>query len=151
MCSSAEYDTLHELTDALRLALKSSLINLSGALLAKYLILPTDDNELRNQKHSEAERSARLVELIQMKVQEDPQQYYTFIGVLEAQGRQYYAAILEKLDRKLQQKIKGSNDVYMCSYSSCQRAVGHQKPSNTSIKSFVSLQSLSLTLHLVAH
>ena len=31
------------------------------------------------------------------------------------------------------------------------RAVGQRKPSNPGIKSFISLQSLSLTLHLVAH
>ena len=31
------------------------------------------------------------------------------------------------------------------------RAVDHQKPSNHGVKSFVSLQSLSITLQLVAH
>ena len=102
MCSSPEYNTLCELTDVLRLAVKSNLTNLSGALLAKHLILPTDDSELRNQMHSEASRAARLVELIQMKVCEDPQQYYTFIQVLEDQGRQYYASILKKLREKFE-------------------------------------------------
>ena len=50
-------------------------------------------SELRNKMHAEADRAARLVELVQNKVLLDSQLYHTFVGIL----RSNY--ILRKLDQ----------------------------------------------------
>ena len=94
--NSAEYRTLIDLTSELRLAVRSDLISLSGALLSSRLISPDSESELRNTVHSEAERSARLIELVQNKVRQNSRYYRTFIGILRSNSDQY-SDILQKL------------------------------------------------------
>ena len=95
--NSAEYSTLIDLTHELGLAVRSDLISLSGVLLSARLITTNNDAELRNKLHTEAERSARLIELVQNKVQQNSRYYYTFIGILQTNSDQY-SDILQKLE-----------------------------------------------------
>ena len=101
---SPEYRTIIDLTRELRLAVGSDLISLSGALLSSGLISPDNDAELRNTVRSEPERSARLVELIQKKVLQNPRHYHTFVGILHGHQHQYYLDILQKLEQVHQEK-----------------------------------------------
>ena len=96
--NSPEYRTLIDLTSELGLAVRSNLISLSGALLSARLISPDNDTELRNKFHIEADRAARLVELVQNKVRQNFRHYYTFVGILRGTPGQY-SDILQKLDR----------------------------------------------------
>ena len=95
---TVEYNTLIKLTNELRLAVRSELISLTGTLLASRLISLDNDIELRNTAHSEVERSARLVELVQNKVRQNPHHYHTFIGILQGNQDQY-RDILQKLEQ----------------------------------------------------
>ena len=95
--NSAEYKTVIDLTNQLRLAVKSELISLSGSLLSARLISPEGDTELRNTAHSEIERTARLVELVQNKVQQNPRNYCSFIGILQG-SQERYRDILQQLE-----------------------------------------------------
>ena len=99
--NSAEYSTLIDLTSELRLAVKSELFSLTGSLLAVRLISPESDAELRNTTHSEVERSARLVELVQSKVWQNPRHYHSFIGILQGNQDQY-RDILQRLEHAYQ-------------------------------------------------
>ena len=112
MSSGSEYNTLIELTGDLRVAVQSDLTHLSGVLLAKYLISPDDDRYLRNQLHSEADRAAKLIELIQSRVHQNPQHYHTFIRVLQDGGCQAYADILHKLHQVLQRHQRNGKGVW---------------------------------------
>ena len=112
MSSSSEYNTLIELTGDLRVAVQSDLTHLSGVLLAKYLISPDDDRYLRNQLHSEADRTAKLIELIQNSVHQNPQHYHTFNRVLQDGACQVYADILRKLHQVLQRHQSNGKGVY---------------------------------------
>ena len=110
---SAEYKTMIVLTDKLGLAMRPDLISLTGSLLASGLISPDNDIELRDTAHSSAvERSARLVELIQNKVQQNPRHYHSFIGILRGNHDQY-RDILQKLEQAYQeqQQKDGKYDV----------------------------------------
>ena len=80
---TVEYQTIISATSKLRTAVRGDLTSLSGCLLAKRLISTDNDSELRNTRTEIADRAARLVELIQQKVYLDPQNYTTFIEVLE--------------------------------------------------------------------
>ena len=96
---SAEYKTVIVLTDKLRLAVRPELISLTGSLLASRLISLDNDIELRDTAHSsEVERSARLVELVQNKVRQNPRHYHTFIGILQGNEDQY-RDILQQLEQ----------------------------------------------------
>ena len=99
--NSAEYSTLIDLTSGLRLAIRSELISLTGSLLATRLISLDNDNELRNTAHSEVERSARLVELVQNKVRQNPRHYHSFIGILQ-ENQDQYRDILQQLEQTYQ-------------------------------------------------
>ena len=99
---SEEYRTMIDLTSELRLAVRSQLISLSGSLLASSLISPESDVELRNMAHSEIERSARLVELVQNKVRQNPHHYHSFIGILQGNQDQY-RDILQQLEHTYQE------------------------------------------------
>ena len=112
MSSSSEYNTLIELTGDLRVAVRSHLTYLSGVLLAKHLISPDDDHYLRNQLHSEADRAAKLIELIQNRVQQNPKHYNKFICVLQDGACQVYADILHKLDQVLQRHQCNGNSMW---------------------------------------
>ena len=100
--TTAEYSTLIDLTSELRLAVRSELISLTGSLLASRLISPECEAELRNTFHSEVERSARLVELIQSKVQQNPRHYHSFIGILQGNQDQY-GDVLQRLEQAYQE------------------------------------------------
>ena len=93
---SDEYRTLIDLTSELRLAVRSELISLTGFLLASRLISLDNDIELRNTARSEVERSAKLVELIQTKVRQNPHHYHSFVGILQGNQDQY-RDILQRL------------------------------------------------------
>ena len=108
--NTPEYKALITLTSELRLAVRSDLISLSGALLSSRLISPDNEAELRNTVHSEAERSARLVELVQNKVLLSPRHYHTFVGILHGNQRRFYDDILQKLEQTYQQE-KGTLSV----------------------------------------
>ena len=97
MSATPEYSTLISLTGELRCAVQSSLVPLSDSLKAEYLILPENASQLRNPMHPEADRDAKLVDIIQNKVIQNPQHYHTFVRVLESQGQNYYNDILSRL------------------------------------------------------
>ena len=96
--NSAECSTLIDLTSELRLAVRSQLVSLTGSLLATRLISLDNDIELRNVAYSEVERSARLVELVQNKVRQNPRHYHSFIGILQGNQDQY-RDILQRLEQ----------------------------------------------------
>ena len=110
--NSAEYSTLIDLTSELRLAIRSELISLAGSLLATRLISPEGDAELRNTTHSEVERSARLVELIQNKVRQNPHHYHSFIGILQGNQDQY-RDILQQLEHTFQEHQQEEGQLYV--------------------------------------
>lgn len=103
--NTAEYNTLIDLTSELRLAVRPGLISLSGSLLASRLISLDNDIELRNTAHSEVERSAKLVELVQNKVQQNPRHYHSFIGILQ-NNQDQYGDILQQLNLVYYQNAK---------------------------------------------
>ena len=100
--NSAEYKTMIDLTSQLRLAVKSELISLSGSLLSKWLISPEGDAELRNINLSEVQRSAKLVEMVQYKVQQDSRHYWFFIGILK-ENQDHYRDILQLMEHTYQE------------------------------------------------
>ena len=100
---SEEYRTMIDLTRELRLAVRPELISLTGSLLAARLISLDNDIELRNTAHSEVERSARLVELVQNKVRQNPRHYHSFIGILQGNLDQY-RDILSQLEHTSQEQ-----------------------------------------------
>ena len=101
--NSAEYKTMIDLTSELRVAVRPELVSLTGSLLASRLISPHNDIELRNIVHSEVERSAKLVELVQNKVRQNPRHYHSFIGILQGNQDQY-GDILRKLENTCQKQ-----------------------------------------------
>jgi hypothetical protein len=110
--NSAEYRTMIDLTSELRLAVRPELISLTGSLLASRLISPDNDIELRDTAHSgEVERSARLVELVQNKVRQNPHHYHSFTGILQGNQDQY-RDILQRLEQTYQERRRrDGNDV----------------------------------------
>ena len=80
-------------------AVRGDLIELSGHLLAGGLISDNNCSELKNRNIEEADRAARLVELVRIKVELDPQNYFKFIRVLEKDSH-YYSDILRTLSDK---------------------------------------------------
>ena len=105
MENSAEYRTMIDLTSELRLAVRSELVTLTGSLLASRLISLDNDIEMRNTARSEVERSAKLVELIQNKVRQNPRHYHSFIGILQGNQDQY-RDILQRLEQTYQEQQK---------------------------------------------
>ena len=97
MENSAEYRTMIDLTSELRLAVRSELVTLTGSLLVSRLISLDNDIELRNTAHSEVQRSAKMVELVQNKVRQNPRHYHSFIGILQGNQDQY-RDILQRLE-----------------------------------------------------
>ena len=103
---SAKYRAMIDLTREQRLAVRPEHISLTGSLLASRLISLDNDTELRNTAHSEVERSARLVELIQTRcsrMQEwvPPCHYHSFIGILQ-RNQGHYRDILQQLEHVYQ-------------------------------------------------
>ena len=96
---SHEYQTLLSCTSELICAVRSDLTGLSGRLRTEGLISANNCSELRNRNVEEADRAARLVELVQIKVELNSQNYFKFICVLERESR-YYSDILRILHDK---------------------------------------------------
>ena len=107
--TTAEYSTIIDLTSELRLAVRSEFISLTGSLLASRLISPEGEAELRNMFHSKVERSARLVELIQTKVRQNPCHYHSFIGILQGNQDQY-GDVLQRLEQVYQEHCEQHKD-----------------------------------------
>ena len=83
-------------TVELRNAVSNNLIELSAYLHARELITEEKYDELKNISLSKASRAASLVELVQRKVQLDPQNYFEFINILK-EDIAYYSDILRHL------------------------------------------------------
>ena len=96
--NSAEYRTLIDCTSELRVAVRSTLVSLSGSLLANRLISFDNDIKLRDPVKSELERSARLIELVQDKVRLNTRHYHSFIGILR-ENQDQYSDILQLLEQ----------------------------------------------------
>ena len=94
-----EYKALLTCTPKLRLAVRNNLMELSGWLLAKNLISQEHDSELRNEMVTADKRAARLVELIQWKVKQNPDNYRTIISVL-AEEEQTYKEVLADIRQR---------------------------------------------------
>ena len=94
--NSVEFRVLLTYGPQLSLAIRADLTTLSGKLVAVRLITVDNSAELRNPMHTEAQRANRLVELVQISVQNNPQNYHKFIGVL-AQDRAFYGHTLNQL------------------------------------------------------
>ena len=99
--NSVEYKTLVHLTSALQLAVKTQLTPLGGELVSSRLITPGRYHVLRNSMHPEEDRAADLVQLIQDKVQQNPQWYQVFVSVLEKDWSQY-GDILQTLHQTME-------------------------------------------------
>lgn len=127
MSSTPEYKTLITLTSLLRDAIQHDLVALSDGLVSEVLITPNHGSELRNTSHSESDRAARLVELIQSKVQQNAKHYDTFVQVLENQDREYYSDILSRL-REVYRQHKDDCLQQPASLSRTQTSV-HSRPS----------------------
>ena len=97
--NSAEYRTLIQLTADIQLALKDHLTAIGGELVASELITPGQYQIITNPSNPADERVVKLVGYIQTNVEENPQDYHTFIGVLEKDLAQY-GNILKKLKEK---------------------------------------------------
>ena len=93
--SSVEYKTLIRCNEELCLAVKADLIGLSVTLVSKELISPNKAAELRNTLHPEDSRSAHLILLIQDKVLQNPENYYTFVTLLRDRD---YTDTMQKLE-----------------------------------------------------
>jgi hypothetical protein len=78
-----EYRTLVRCTADLQLGVKMELISLGAGLVSAELITPDQYREIRNCHVSRLDRAADLVDLIQVKVQQDPKCFYVFIHILE--------------------------------------------------------------------
>ena len=68
--NSVEYRVLLSYGPKLSLVVRADLATLPGNLLAFNLITPENATDLRDTMHSAAERANRLVELIQLSVQQ---------------------------------------------------------------------------------
>ena len=99
--NSAEYKTLKKHTNELCLTVKADLIGLGGALFADDLITKEQNDDLSNQTHARRDRAAKLIGLILDKVELDPQNYHTFIGVLERRDLAQYGRIVRQLQETI--------------------------------------------------
>ena len=79
---SKEYLTFIQCTQDLRLAVRSHLLSLGASLIAKHVITPDQEEELRNHHHSVGDRAATLIKLVQDKVRQDPKYYHIFMDIL---------------------------------------------------------------------
>ena len=96
--NTSEYRTLQCHTNDLRLAVKRDLTGLSGALFAADLVTKEESDDLRStMRHSEDDRAAQLVGLIQDKVKENTENFNKFITVLHNRDRTQYRDILHRL------------------------------------------------------
>ena len=98
ICSdTAEYKTIIHCTPDVRTAVEHHLTDLSGHLLAKLLINSGQDKKLRNKTQTECERVAALVEFVADKVEENSDNYHSFINVLE-EDKMAFQVILKRMN-----------------------------------------------------
>ena len=83
-------------TTKLTAAVCSDLVRLSGCLLEKGLISQENASGLRNRNIEEANRAARLVDVVQQKVKLDSRNYVQFTSILE-EDKHHYSDILRIL------------------------------------------------------
>ena len=88
-------------TRVLRTAVQTHLFSLGASLLSEELISTDNDSDIRNTMHSEPERAARLIEILQLQVKLEPQNFHTFLSVLD-NDRDIYKDILKTLREKYQ-------------------------------------------------
>lgn len=86
---SPEYRTLIYQTQNLQLAVKNHIIPLGAALVSSTLITADQYKIIRNSHNSTESRAADLIDMIQLKVKQDPQYYHIFIRVLGCNPDQY--------------------------------------------------------------
>ena len=103
---TAEYKTIIKCTAKLRTAVKSNITALSGHLLSYELVSPDNESELRNPQQPELDRAAKLVDLVQCKVQLNPANFYKFIRVLEEE-KQNFENIIADLNKTLDSQKEG--------------------------------------------
>ena len=89
MSNSKECDILRKATPQLESAIRETITPLCAKLFARGLIDRDQKSKLRNAARDEVERAADLVEIIAGKVEQDPKNLYTFIGVLQESGDTY--------------------------------------------------------------
>ena len=94
-----EYRTMLRCTRALRTAVQPHLFALGASLVSEDLISTDNYSDLRNTMHSESERAARLVEILQLKVKLESENYHTFVRILD-DDRDIYKDILKTLSEK---------------------------------------------------
>jgi hypothetical protein len=101
--NTVEYRTMIKCTVKLRNAVSDNLVPLSGCLLSKGLITVDNERELRYIHTLEADRAAKLVQMIQGKVQLDHQNYHKFVDILKEEDSRYYSDILTTLTKTLRE------------------------------------------------
>ena len=95
--NTSEYKTLVTHTEELKVAIQSDLVSIIAALSAKNLI-----NAASLSDGTELERAAKLVNLIQNEVTQNPKKNYeAFVDTLKA--RPHYSDIVNKLEKTFSQ------------------------------------------------
>ena len=97
-------------TTKLTAALCNDLVRLSGCLFEKGLISRENASGLRNRNIEEADRAARLIDLVQQKVKLDSQNYVQFTSILE-EDKHHYSDIL-KILREAYSSLSQGKDTY---------------------------------------
>ena len=103
-----EYMTMVRCTRALRTAVQTQLFSLGASLLSAGMISTDNDSDIRNTMHSEPERAARLIEILQLKVELESQTFHTFLSILD-KDRDIYKGILKMLREKYQSFCTGNS------------------------------------------
>ena len=98
-------------------AVCSDLVRLSGCLLEKGLISQENASGLRNKHVEEADRAARLVDLVQQKVKLDSRNYAQFTSILE-EDEHHYSDIL-KILREAYSSLTQGKDTYKRVHVDC--------------------------------
>ena len=86
---TAEYKAIIKHTVELRTAVKNNITTLSGHLLCNQLITSENEEELRIISQSESDRAAKLVGFVQHRVELNPDNFCTFIKILEKDEKNY--------------------------------------------------------------
>lgn len=103
--NSTEYTVLVRHTADLQLSIKFHLTTLGAECVSKQLITPDQYSEVRNSHQEVVDRAAKMVELLQNKVQRNAQCYHTFTAILEKHLTEY-GDILPKLQATYQSVLQ---------------------------------------------
>ena len=97
-----------ECTPQLQTAVKNHLVWLSGHLLARRMISDNNNSELMNGNITDYIRAAKLVQLVQDKVAQNPDHYHVFIEILENdKNNMVFKDVLKTLREKYESLIGG--------------------------------------------